>query len=392
MAYSILYSVPYLALVLFYIALSFIEYKCVLSSKGKFNIRILCVVSCLFFWGFRGFIGWDWTNYYKLFKDTPAVFDDAFGSFFKAAFIEKGYVVYVGVVKQIYNNYHFFIFVSTFVDVYILHLFLKRYSFNYAFGFLAFVIMGGFYMETDLLRNAKSIACFLLSLRFLSERKLLPYILINLIGMQFHLSAILYLPLYFFLHKKLPRFVFLFLFIIGNVIFLLKISYLKSSAIFLASLVGGKFPYLVRLYFESSNASAYGFSIGYIERFLMGMLVVIFYEKIIQLSKYSIIFLNAFILYITLFLFCGEVGVVAGRLAELFIFSYWFLWPAIIVCLNGKIGQPVFVFYLYIYCLLKMYGLTHSVFYSYDNVLMGAQPYSDRYQTFNRYKDVLMSN
>lgn len=390
MLYSPIYAFPYLILIIGYVILSFIEYRCVLSELGKLNIRVICSLSFIFFFGFRGFIGWDWTNYYKLFQETPSIFDRRFLKVVKETFIEKGFITYLALLKQIWNNYHFFIFFNTVVDVLILNFFLKKYVFNYALGFLAFIIMGGFFMETDLLRNAKSIALFLLSIKYLRDRKIFPYFLINIIGMQFHLSAILYLPLYFFLHKKIPRYLFVIIFITGNLIFLFKVQYIKPIVFFLTSLVGGKLSYLARLYFDSSYVTAYGISIGYIERVIMGILVIVCYERILKQTRYAVVFLNAFILYFILFFYFGEAGIIAGRLGELFIFSYWFLWPSIVLCFGNQLWQFAFLGYLYIYTIFKVYGLTHSILYNYDNILFKSKSYTERYRIFNsNYKKIV---
>ena len=60
-------------------------------------------------------------------------------------------------------------------------------------------------MEFNLYRNTKSFSLFLLSLPYLQNRKLLPYLLLNMTGCLFHISSMIYLPLYFVLYRKMSK-------------------------------------------------------------------------------------------------------------------------------------------------------------------------------------------
>jgi len=370
-----------------------IEHFCTLSPRSKQYIRYLCIGAFLFFFGLRGFIGWDWSNYYLVFRDTPSLFDAEFPKYLSESFIEKGFITYLAAVKQIWPNYHFFVFVSSLIDVLILNIFLKRYIPRYALGFLVFILMGGFIQETDLMRNTKSIFLFLLSLRYVKERKPVKYFALNILGMMFHLSSVIYLPVYFLLNRKIPRYAFVIIFILGNLIFLARIEYIKPIVFFLTQIIGGKFSYLARVYLESPQyAAAYGISIGYLERLGTSLLLIIFYDRIMNASRYSVIFINAFIIYFVLFFYFAEASVIAARLGQLFIFSYWFIWPAFADSFKVWGYKNIYLAGLCMYALLKMYVLPNSILYRYDNALLGATPFEDRIQIFNRYSERLQSN
>ena len=66
-----IYSLPYIALVLFYAILSCVYVT--VTDDMKRNIRFLCVFVYIIFFGFRGFVGDDWTIYYPSFMDEVHV-------------------------------------------------------------------------------------------------------------------------------------------------------------------------------------------------------------------------------------------------------------------------------------------------------------------------------
>ena len=63
---------PYIISSLFLTVLSLLEF---LYSNDliKYKIRIICQLFFLFFFGFRGFVAWDWQSYYPLFVGTNMI-------------------------------------------------------------------------------------------------------------------------------------------------------------------------------------------------------------------------------------------------------------------------------------------------------------------------------
>lgn len=127
--------------------------------------------------GFRGFVGWDWVNYYPAYQEIVPLFSRGYLNNYDIGTFEGGFVTFMSVVKLISSNYHFFILICVVIDVSILHVFFKRHSSNYAFSFLIFIAL---YLgaELDILRNMKSIGLFLLSVKYIQQRRFLPYLLL----------------------------------------------------------------------------------------------------------------------------------------------------------------------------------------------------------------------
>jgi hypothetical protein len=384
--YGVNFSAPYLLFVGLYVALALVERQIAPNSRWQNYIRAGCIALYLLFIGLRGYIGTDWYSYRLIFDRVPTLFSGGWGDFWSANLLEPGFVCFVSASKTLWNNYHFFVFLNACADVAILHLFLKRYANGgYALGFLVFLVMGGLTLS-DLLRNVRSIGFFLLSLPYLSARRAVPYFGLNGLGMCFHITSILYLPLYWLLHRRWPKWVFIAVFIAGNAIFLLRIEFVRPLIERLAEGLGGRFAHLQAQYLLNELFDErYRLSLGYIERIVTSLLVLGFYGKLLRERATNVLFVNAYVLYFASFFFLSEIREFAARFSLLFIFSYWALVPALYRTMQVRFNRGLFLTAICLYALLKTAGLTGNLLYRYDNLLGGIEPYDRRVEAFERY-------
>lgn len=379
------FSAPYLIFTGLYIALALLEKHYRQSLSRQQFVRFCCVALYLLFIGLRGYVGTDWYNYRQIFDNVPTLFSGGWQDFRSDNLLEPGFVLFNSLVKSVWNDYHVFVFVNACVDAAILHLFLKRYVSWYALGFLVFLVMGGLTL-CDLLRNARSIGLFLLSLRYLSQRRALPYFGLNLLGMCFHVTSILYLPLYWILHRRWPKAVFIVVFIVGNILFLGQVEFIRPLIERVAEALGGRFAYLQAQYLLNELFDEpYRISIGYIERIATSLLVLGFYDKLHRQRETNVLFINAYVLYFAAFFFLSEIREFAARFSLLFIFSYWVIFPALYETMRQRFNRSVFLAFLFVYSLLKTAGMTGNVLYRYDNLLWGIEWYDRRAEAFDRY-------
>ncbi len=376
---GIINSLPYILFVFLYVILAIYEIRIKEEEvRKKQIIRIVCISFYILFFGFRGLIGWDWYNYYPFFEKLPLLNTPHFSKIFNSLGFEIGFKIYSLAIKTLISNYNIYVLISTIINVTLLNIFLKRYTTHYAFAFLIYLVMGGIPTEIDLLRNSKSIFLFLISLKYVHERKFIPFLICNLIGVSFHTTSILFIPLYFVLTKVFSRNLFIILFIIGNLIFVLQIQYLEPILKFVAGLIGGKVSYLVSAYFEISGAKAYGLTIGYIERIISFLLLIIYHDKLLKGNTYNVIFINSFMIYFLLFFYFGEIRIVTLRITNLFYYPYWILMPAIYENIKIHTNKNIFLVYLVATSLLKTNGLTNLPNYKYDNFILNEKSYNER--------------
>ena len=126
------------------------------------------------FFGFRGYIDTDFAVYYPIYEMTPTLNDvDGTARFFSGinedyiVKIEPGFKVALVILKSISNNYFFLQIVSSLINVLFLNYFFKRFSPQYALGFVIFLIFSGLIIEINLIRNSKAIFLFIYSLQYI---------------------------------------------------------------------------------------------------------------------------------------------------------------------------------------------------------------------------------
>ena len=128
---------------------------------------------------------------------------------------------------------------------------------------------------------------------------------------------------------------------------------------------------------------SFAISIGYLERLFTGLLVFCYMNKLREIRKDNDLFINTILLYFMVFFFFSEFKVVSLRFSYLFCFGYWTLWGDLIKCFSISNNKKLYICFLVIYCVFKIYGLTDNIVFRYDNVLFGAQTYNVREFIFN---------
>ena len=394
--FSFTYSIPYLTVffvLLFQFLVSIEPYSNrELKKSSKPLANYVTTLTLLFFFGFRGFIATDWQNYVKLYDSLPTFrndFDDVIG-FMKHFPWEKGFGLYSICLKSISENYFFYQFVSYFIDFLLLYKCLKLYiGKNYEIGFIFYFLFGALTINVDLLRNSKSIFLFIISLKYIYEKKLIKFFCLNLLGFFFHSTTIFYFPMYFVLNRKYKDRHVISIFTIGLIIYLFRIEWMKGILLNIMSLFGSHFAMMAKVYLNSKNdAASYGISIGFLERFLTFCLVFKFRNKLLEKQQFNLILINSLFLYVYIQFFMSEMKVVIDRVPLLFIYSYWFLYPQIYTLLSKK-NKILFILMLLFYGSLKMV-MVNNIQMRYDNVLLGYQSYSERKEIIGRVSQTLL--
>lgn len=375
-------SIPYLILVVFLLFLYLNESKKITIVSVK-NARKLSFATLLIFIGLRGHIYSDFINYYTFFENIPNIFDIT-TSIFTDWLFEPGFILYSSIIKAFVPNYFGWVFVNTFIDLLVFRYVFKRYTNSEILPLIFFLAFNGLYIEFNLYRNVKAIDLFLLSLPFLEKRKCLPYMILNMIGMTFHSSSIVFLPLYFVLGKEIPRYIRWIGIIIANVIFLLQFSIISDFLNSLSLFQSMSFYDKLSGHIENSEAGQ-NISFGYIERTFSILTFTLLYNKLVKQSRSNIIFYNCFWLFYVSFLCFYEVQVLVDRIPTLFIFSYWILYPNI---LNLKFNVRQLI------CLSSFLLVFMKVFLSnnippakYDNLLFGIEDYHTRKSLYENFAD-----
>lgn len=372
--------VPYFTLVALLEVCAFFYASPSANERVKQYSRGFAIFFFFFFLAFRGFIFSDWITYYSYFHQAKLsdVFDYKLGMIDN---FEPGFVILNLVCRAMFDEFFFFQFVICLANLVLLLNFFKGRIDNIPFALMLYFVFGGLDISINLFRNSMAIMLFLNALPFLEKRQPVPYFMLCLLGASFHATGLIYLPLYFVLHRKMNRWVYLGIIIACNIIFLLNIPVVLSTATLLG--LDEQFSAKLRAYTELYN-KATPFSIGYMERFMTSFLVICYYNKLRSLNKSNTIFVNALLGYLIAFFFFSQFDTLSKRLGMLFIFSYWILWSELIKCFSIRTNRKLFIAFVSLYSLVKIWSLTRLPSMEYDNILFGHKSYQERLFIFNR--------
>lgn len=352
------------------------------NERKKHMLFVFSIILLIGFLGLRGFIGWDWWAYYPSYNNLPNGFN-----------YEIGYEIWSNIFYKLGLSYHHFTFINTVADILILAYVLKKYSKYPIFSMFLFLAVQGLSFEVDLLRNAKAVLLFIISIQFIKERKIIPFLILNILGMTFHMSSVIYLPMYFILNRNYSRKIILPLIILGNIYYLfdtkLFIHILEYMSSVLPAAVGGKITSYLSIIPQN-----YKLPVGtlYFERLVTFIMVFFFLHKEKnhreKENPYSLIMENSFYIFYLIFLFTSEFFIASTRIGILFIYANWFLWGDIIENLRDtKIKAAVFLIAVLIggnriYNHFDFNG--NKILYRYENIITDHKSYEEKMKDLGR--------
>ena len=239
-----MYYLPYIVVFFFLVFIVLFAPITVKDKSIQANINkdliVLQFLLLFFLWiyfvCFREYVYIDWVSYKRLF-DSVRPFSEIEGYWkVNTNQWERGYYVFCCLVKQFTDNYLVFQVINGLIDAFCIFLLFKQYYSNrhFCLAVCFFYIFNGLPIEFNLLRNSKAIFIFLFSLKYLGEKKYLKYLLLNIAATQLHNSAIIYILITpFLLFNWTTKRVILFLFIVGNFLYLLQIDLFTENYIIL---------------------------------------------------------------------------------------------------------------------------------------------------------------
>ena len=137
---------------------------------------------------------------------------------------------------------------------------------------------------------------------------------------------------------------------------------------------------MVKSYLEDQHMAALSFniSIGSLERLGTGLIIFYYWDKLKAIRPANVMFINALVIFFTFYFFFSEVREVGKRLADLFVFGYWIIWPDLFECFRQRSLKIAFGVFLTIYCILKVIGTVGYPNTKYENILTGYTYYHQR--------------
>lgn len=172
-----------------------------LSEKYLHKNKVIFLSACfiIFISGFRYKIGLDYDNYVDIYYGLIN------SSSYYIKSVELGWKV-LNYIVSIFNNYQFVFLFSSIIIYSLILKTIKRESSNMKLSIILFLITPYYFWHSwAMIRQYIAIAIFVYSIKYIYDKKLIKYIVINIIGAFFHLSIVFILPIYFFLRKELSN-------------------------------------------------------------------------------------------------------------------------------------------------------------------------------------------
>lgn len=374
-----IYSIPYSLLVIFLGILAMLLHQRRDDQDFCYKLKIVGVSVYFVFFAFRGFIFTDWLTYYIEFDNVNL---DLLLHYELGKSREPLFLILMLITKGIINDFHFLIFICTAINTWLLITFFRKYTDNIFICLVLYLVFEGFGISINLMRNSIAIFIFLNAIEHLEKRQPLQYFGMCLMAVGFHFSAFVYIPLYFFFHRKMNKWGYLTILIMCNAVFIFHIPIFMRLISLLG--IGGAFlENKIDVYSEIGNRL--GFGMGFIERFITGLLVFLYYDKLNSIRPTNKIFINGLITYFICSFMFSEFTEISKRLAMLFVFSYWIIWGDLIKCFAIKNNRRLFIAYLCVYCLLKTTVTINQPVDQYENLLFGkTKSFQERKYIYDR--------
>ncbi len=185
------------------------------SSIGLQKEPYIILLSLWLGWfvSFGGKAMQDQYSYFMLFnyaKNTPIYgLIDFFKSYsysllYQRETFEIGYVVLNIIFAKLNFGYLGFIFIFSFVSNFLLVKFLLRYD-NSIFAIIILIGSSLYSQQANAVRQMMVVSMFAYSIKYIENKKILKYFFMVFLGSTLHMSALILLPLYFFINKEFPK-------------------------------------------------------------------------------------------------------------------------------------------------------------------------------------------
>ena len=312
---------PYVVLILLAILCAATD---VVPVKNRFVVTVPFITLMFMMAAFRDHLGGTDYEMYELFYMKVVGLGDylrgLYEPFYRVKSFEEGFVIFSSIVRSIDFTHgpYFFMFVIALVTFSIFLPSLKEYTPYVYIAILFYMYKAYFWHDFTLSRQAISIALFTFSIRYVKRAQYWKYIVLNLIGISMHHSAIILLPLCFFLNYRfsirtiiITMVVAVFLSITGK--------YLLELSMNLAGIIGMS----DRLAFYAMDKGTIN-PLNFIEIFVILFCALFYRNNFEGKEPYFNIFLNLFIISSFLIIAFSSFEIFS-RFKEYFVVAYMVL-------------------------------------------------------------------
>ena len=318
--------------------------------QNKINNKILIGLAwgmLVLFAGLRYETGGDWNLYQNIMNEIPPVSKllsaekTRLISLYK---LQLGFVFLCSVLKQLGLGVQVLFFLVTLFNVTLITKSLSHYTKYVVTALLAYYSVVYLKIEFAMIRQAIAASICFFSFRYIQERKMWKYLVLVLIAFSFHISALIMLPLYFFLNIRLSNKLLISMLVVGCAIMLFHISWFSQSLLFITEFLGSSF--FERAVYYTSDEILGADRLISLEFVLNIFLFSVFlcYRKQLDAKKYGNLFLNVFMSGIVIYYYFYESITMSYRLRLYFLYAFMVLFPYLIEVFNNYVSSKKIAF------------------------------------------------
>ncbi len=330
----------------------------------RYQLTFVVIVFLFFIAGFRYETGVDWLQYTNDFKTIPTFsrlqLKDIFSGLNPLFFLLSILVKSLGGGIQ-----SLFVIMQLIASVFLWKS-VKKYTEYRLIALLLYFSLLYFHLDMNLMKQAVSTTIFFYSLRFIISRDFIKYVLFLILATGFHWSAILFLPLYFLIHRKYST-VLLSLLVVFFISFNLLHLQTGDLVYKLSSLVFGEESRITKkaLFYTTSSVFSVKrvLNIGFIANVLIAFATLFFRENLNRRIKNFDIFLNIMLLQLFFYLVMYEFIELSGRLRFYTLISYLVILPyyiKIVKTLKGKVIVLILII-LYSFTYVRVFASNNRI-------------------------------
>lgn len=285
--------------------------------------------------GLRDGIGYDFESYKLWFHNIKNT-----EYFWQINNIEIGYIL----LNKLCTSFNQVILIVAIFSVGIKLFYINKYSKNKLLSVLLYFT--GVYIMFDMgvIRQGLSISIALISIKYIIERRFLKFIFIIFIASLFHVSILIFIPLYFIGTKRFSRKFIYISSILSLIIYFLKLD--REILMFISNLnipiISNKLLYYYNSYDEGT------LYISIIKRFIILVFFTEVYKRKNIDNNYDNLFLNAYFLSNIIICLLPTIPILSGRGNMSLYFMQIFIFSNIIYNINTKIYRIL----IYIFVIL----------------------------------------
>lgn len=174
-------------LLLIFIGIYLYDYRQINNGRFFYWILLLIIFICLA--GFRYRMGTDSITYEISYNEIPTLDTLKYSDFLNLRYM-PAYILLASVSRTISNEFMLLQFIiSTIINCVVFWFFWKNTK-HIFFALLLYSIYEYFNLNTEVLREALAVSCFLLAWPFFKEGKWILYYLMSILAFLFHISAV----------------------------------------------------------------------------------------------------------------------------------------------------------------------------------------------------------